>query len=279
MGQTTYLSCVPCDGRAAVLMVPGRTESFGQILRQSLLMPAGGTTLLLIIGSLLLIHLARSVSGWLVPGVLALIGMCIFMGILQLSSRGTELTGVQTLDVADELLLPAGRLWLLTLPLAWGLMRIAEASAWMAILLVILMGGVLAPLWCLSAGRGDGLVELLAPKRLHVLARKLGADGTRLGLLMALLTAVLTWWWHTSRSAGGSEFDFLSLVLDAVIALGILMGARLLGTLAAARADALDVPFRSDLLKPALPGARPAGIRKPRPAPAPVKERPKFIEL
>lgn len=282
MGHTAYLSCVPCDGRATVLLVPGRTESFGVLLRQSLVMPVGGRSLLLVIASLLSIHAVRGAtsgaSALIVPAVFGLLALCVFMAILQLSIRGAELTDVQTLGGTQEILFPAVRLGALVLPLAWGLGVIAGHAAGLATLLFILVGGVLGPFWCLSAARGDGLGTLLRPGIPLSIAQRLGADGVRLCAFTSILMATLAWWWRSSRMADETLAP-LALFLDVAVVLGVLVGARLVGAVAAARADALDLPWREDLLTPALPNARPRGVRSRRPEPVPERPRPAFIEL
>lgn len=282
-GRVSFLSCVDCDGRATVLMVPGHSETFGALVLQSLRMPVGASTLYLVLGAWWLVHLVRSgghgVGAWLLYAVLMMVSWLLYVSVLQLAAQGPELLSVRSLDLVPEVALPAARLWTLSALMIAGLSATGAGASRPVTLALVPVAGVLVPLVILCAGRGDRLGKLLQLRTYVTLWRALGRDAVQLASLCALLTACLTWWWAVSRSAAGSEVPLLPMVLDTAVALGLLFSARLLGILASVRADALGVPFRDDLLIPALPGARALGRRRS-PAPAePERPRARFLEL
>lgn len=260
-------------------MVPGRAETFSELVRRSIHMPVGAMTLLVFVGTWVLVRAATlGVGGWLLQGGIAWVGWLVFMVILQLAAKAPDLMSSQSLAMVPDVMLPASRLWFISLLGAAALIPLGRISSPLASIAVLLLGSVPGPFLALCASRGDPLRSLLDPRTLTEAARALGSDAVRVMVGAALGLAGLGWWWHVSRF-GARDLSPFSLMLDTFVVLGLQFGARLLGLLIATRADALGIPFRPDLLVPALPGVRPTGVRKLVPAPEPMPERPRFIEL
>lgn len=285
VGQSGFESCVHCDGPATVLLIPGRPESYWSLMFHSLRLPVGWRTLLLLVGGWLLVRAVEHAQGpgtWLVLGGIALPVWVVFMAIFQLAAKAPDLLTRQALNPVDELLRPAARLWSFSLgaaalghAVAYAVPQaLAPALLWMLLPLL----GFIAPLWVLLAGRGDTLERITSPQAIAELAKNLGGDTLRLGCTSAVLATLATYWWSASRLGTANEILLLPTLLDAFTLYCFFVSARLLGLIAAVRADALGLPFRADLLVPALPNARPMGTRNPRPPPAP-KPRRQFVEL
>ena len=287
--------CVHCDAVVQVMQVPGTDRPYRQLLRFAALAEVNapvlfalGAAVVLPLGLfgalyprgmlrplLVLLFLAASVVTWT---------LCFF-SMLHGSARAPE-SGSRgaPLVMREDVVQPALRgiplaVGLLAPSLLWDAWRgltagdgLRDAVSW----LLLVAAAALAPAGLLGLALGEGSAGVW---RIGARVRQLGADYWRCALRVALcglFAHLLTW---TARSAMSEGRGLLhALCLYSFAALTLLLVARYTGLLLHAHAAELGYALPAEYRRPALPHARPRGVRKP-PPPPPVRSPPRPLEL
>jgi len=291
VGTSAYDSCVHCDGRAALLTVPGSRESYLQLFLLSLKVNVGWVSVMLLgaiwAGVYLAWALPAAGSGLMFALLLTFLWV-LFFAVLHAAWKGSDRVGYSdaTTRLKEDLLRPAWRLsllcwlvvvgvWLLHRELRFLRRADEDPRAWVLVLAL----AVVIPVWVLGLARGDSLTSALSPARSVQLAWKLGRDYLLLAALSVVTCALMFFWLGAGTYMTQEGFGAFALPMNLFALYAVLLFARLTGLLMAARADRLGLAFRPDQRVPALPDVAPHGVRRPRLPVVPPRPRPAFVEL